>query len=212
MYSLFLKRFLDLIIAATAFIVLSPVFIVITIALYIMNDQQPFFMQLRPGLNERIFTLYKFRTMNNSVGENGQLLPDAQRLTEVGRFLRKTSLDELPQLINVIKGNMSLIGPRPLLPRYLQYYSITEKLRHKVRPGITGWAQVNGRNVSNWNDRLAADVYYYKNLSFKLDARIVYKTIKIVFSAKDIIVDQDSYMDPLDVERAGKLTSSGSEV
>ena len=211
MYSLFLKRWIDLIIATTALIILSPIFIIITIALYIMNDQQPFFKQLRPGLNERIFTLYKFRTMNNSVDGNGQLLPDSLRLTEVGKFLRKTSLDELPQLINVIKGDMSLIGPRPLLPRYLPYYSSAEKLRHKIRPGITGWAQVNGRNVSNWNDRLAADVFYYHNLSFKLDAQIVYKTIESVFFAKDIIVDQDSYMDPLDVERARQFKSSASE-
>ena len=140
--------------------------------------------------------------MNDKIGANGILLPDGQRLTKVGRFLRKTSLDELPQLINVIKGDMSLVGPRPLLPRYLPFYNNSEKLRHKIRPGITGWAQVNGRNASNWNDRLAADVYYYNNLSFKLDSIIVYKTIRNVFSAKDIIVDQDSFMDPLDVERS----------
>jgi undecaprenyl phosphate N,N'-diacetylbacillosamine 1-phosphate transferase len=212
MYSLFLKRCLDLIIATTVFIILSPVFIIITIALYIINKQQPFFKQLRPGLDEKIFTLYKYRTMSNSIGANGQLLPDAQRITVAGKFLRKTSLDELPQLINVIKGDMSLIGPRPLLPRYLPYYSDTERLRHQIRPGITGWAQVNGRNVSNWDDRLAADVYYYNNLSFKLDVVIIYKTIKSVFSAKDIIVDQDSYMDPLDIERSGRSKRGTLEV
>jgi lipopolysaccharide/colanic/teichoic acid biosynthesis glycosyltransferase len=149
--------------------------------------------------------------MNNTVGKNGQLLPDAQRLTEAGRFLRRTSLDELPQLINVIKGDMSLVGPRPLLPRYLPYYSSTEKLRHRIRPGITGWAQVNGRNVSDWKARLEADVYYYHNMSLKLDAIIVWKTITGVFSAKDIIVDQDSYMDPLDIERARERESASSE-
>jgi undecaprenyl phosphate N,N'-diacetylbacillosamine 1-phosphate transferase len=202
MYTLFLKRVLDLLIAAFAFIVLFPVFLAITVVLYIVNDRQPFFIQLRPGLNEKIFALYKFRTMNCSVGESGQLLPDAQRLTSVGKFLRRTSLDEIPQLINVIKGDMSLVGPRPLLPRYLPFYNSVEKLRHRIRPGITGWAQVNGRNVSSWNDRLADDVFYYRNLSFRLDAVIILKTIKGVFSAKDIIVDQDSYMNPLDVERA----------
>lgn len=209
MYSSFFKRLFDFLIALTAFVMLSPVFLTITIVLFVMNNRKPFFAQLRPGLKEKVFMLYKFRTMNDKIGENGNLLPDKQRLTGVGKFLRKTSLDELPQLINVINGDMSLIGPRPLLPRYLPYYNSEEKLRHNIRPGITGWAQVNGRNVSNWDDRLAADIYYYNNLSFKLDFIIIYKTIKNVFSAKDIIIDQDSFMDPLDVERSRMLKHGG---
>lgn len=210
MYNLFLKRVLDIFLATSALFVLSPVFLVITICLYIINDRQPFFIQLRPGMNERIFALYKFKTMNNTVGEHGQLLPDAQRLTKAGKFLRRTSLDELPQLINVVKGDMSLVGPRPLLPRYLPFYKDAEKLRHRVRPGVTGWAQVNGRNMSSWDERLADDIFYYRNLSFKLDAIIILKTIRGVLSAKDIIVDQDSYMNPLDVERAGQHDSAHS--
>ena len=202
MYKSFFKRVLDFVLAFTALLIISPVFLVITIALYVLNGGNPFFTQLRPGLNEKVFMLFKFRTMNDKVDANGLLLPDRMRLTKVGGFVRKTSLDELPQLINVVKGDMSLVGPRPLLPRYLPFYNDAEKLRHKVRPGITGWAQVNGRNSSTWNDRLAADIYYYNNLSFKLDCWIVYRTIKNVFSAKDIIIDQDSYMDPLDVERS----------
>lgn len=209
MYSSFFKRLFDFLIALTAFVMLSPVFLTITIVLFVMNNRKPFFAQLRPGLKEKVFMLYKFRTMNDKIGEDGNLLPDKQRLTGVGKFLRKTSLDELPQLINVINGDMSLIGPRPLLPRYLPYYKSEEKLRHNIRPGITGWAQVNGRNVSNWDDRLAADIYYYNNLSFKLDFIIIYKTIKNVFSAKDIIIDQDSFMDPLDVERSRMLKHGG---
>jgi len=188
-------------IAGLGFIILSPVFLIITISLFLKYRGTPFFSQMRPGLNERIFKLFKFKTMTDGVGADGLLLPDALRLTTVGRFLRKTSLDELPQLINVIIGDMSLIGPRPLLPRYLPYYRAKEKLRHRVRPGITGWAQVNGRNVSTWNDRLAADVYYFENLSFKLDILILVKTIKSVLSARDVVTDPDSIMDPLDIER-----------
>lgn len=202
MYKSFLKRVLDFVLAFIAILIVSPIFLMVAITLYVLNDGKPFFTQLRPGLNEKVFLLFKFRTMNDKVGTNGILLPDNQRLTRAGSLLRKTSLDELPQLINVIKGDMSLVGPRPLLPRYLPFYNDAEKLRHKIRPGITGWAQVNGRNASTWNERLAADIYYYKNLSFKLDCLIVYRTIKNVFSAKDIIIDQDSYMDPLDVERS----------
>jgi undecaprenyl phosphate N,N'-diacetylbacillosamine 1-phosphate transferase len=205
MYRSYLKRLLDFLISITAFIVLLPVFIIITVVLFFLNNGKPFFTQLRPGMNEKIFKLYKFKTMNDKADSNGNLLPDAQRLTRVGIFIRRSSLDEIPQLINVIKGDMSLIGPRPLLPRYLPYYKSSEKLRHQIRPGITGWAQVNGRNVSNWNDRLEADTYYYHNLSFKLDAIIFYETIKSVISAKDTIADPDSFMDPLDIERAAKM-------
>lgn len=201
MYRSFLKRILDLVFASAVFILLFPFFLIITVGLFIFNRGKPFFKQLRPGKNERIFPLYKFKTMNDEVDEHKNLLPDSKRLTFIGKILRRTSLDELPQLINVIRGDMSLIGPRPLLPRYLPFYNPRERLRHQIRPGITGWAQVNGRNMSSWNARLEADVYYYSNLSFKLDVLIVYKTIRSVFTAKDLVIDQDSLMDPLDIER-----------
>lgn len=166
---------------------------------------RPFFFQLRPGKNERIFRLYKFKTMNDKCDARGELLPDKERLIPIGRLLRKTSLDELPQLINVLKGDMSLIGPRPLLPRYLPYYTEVEKMRHSVRPGITGWAQVNGRNVLGWKERLEADVFYTQNLSFKLDIIILTQTIKNILFAKDILTDPDSFMKPLDLERAATV-------
>ena len=201
MYKNRIKRCLDFGIALIVLMFATPFFIIITCLLIIMNNGRPLFTQLRPGLNEQIFRLYKFKTMNDKVDKTGKLLSDAKRLTPVGRFLRKTSLDELPQLINVLKGDMSLIGPRPLLIEYLSYYNSEEKLRHEIRPGITGWAQVNGRNASNWNDRLAADIYYYRNLSFKLDVTIIYETIKSVLSGKDIIIDPNSSMDPLNIER-----------
>ena len=211
MYKRIIKRLLDLTFALSLFILLTPAFILITILLLIVNSGKPFFAQQRPGINEKLFRLYKFKTMNDKVDESGNLLSDGQRLTNVGKIIRKTSLDELPQLINVINGDMSLIGPRPLLIKYLPYYSASEKIRHQVRPGITGWAQVNGRNVSSWNDRLMADVFYCNNVSFKLDAIIFYETIKSVLSAKDIIVDPDSVRDSLDVERANKPSQNISE-
>lgn len=201
MYRLYFKRLFDIIIAGTAFIILSPVFSFLAALLAFRYKGTPFFIQMRPGLNERIFTLFKFKTMSDETDQNGKLLPDSIRLTPVGKFLRKTSLDELPQLINVIRGDMSLIGPRPLLPRYLPHYHSTERVRHQIRPGITGWAQVNGRNVSTWDDRLAADIYYFENLSFKLDMLIILKTLKSVISARDLVIDPDSLMAPLDVHR-----------
>ena len=201
MYKKRIKRCLDFGIALIVLMLAAPLLVIILCLLIAMNNGRPFFTQLRPGLNEHIFRLYKFKTMNDKVDKTGKLLSDAKRLTPVGKFLRKTSIDELPQLINVLKGDMSLIGPRPLLIEYLSYYKSEEKVRHEIRPGITGWAQVNGRNASNWNDRLAADIYYYRNLSFKLDATIIYETIKSVLSGKDIIIDPNSSMDPLNIER-----------
>lgn len=201
MYRLYLKRILDLLFAGAALIAFAPVFLIISIMLALLYRGNPFFIQKRPGLNEAIFSLIKFKTMTDERDGQGLLLPDSLRLTPIGRFLRKTSLDELPQLINVVTGDMSLIGPRPLLPRYLPYYSPKEKLRHRIRPGITGWAQVNGRNMSTWDDRLAADVYYFEHLSFKLDVKILCDTITGVISARDVITDPDSLMDPLDIER-----------
>ena len=146
MYKLFLKSIVDFLVALLGLLILSPIFIIVTIGLFFANQGQPFFFQLRPGKNERIFKIIKFKTMNDKKDENGNLLPDAVRLTKIGAFVRKTSLDEIPQLLNVLKGDMSLIGPRPLLPEYLPLYNETQRRRHEVKPGITGWAQINGRN------------------------------------------------------------------
>ena len=169
---------------------------VVTVGLWFANGGKPFFYQLRPGKGERIFKIIKFKTMNDRRDANGQLLPDAERLTKIGTFVRKTSLDEIPQLLNVLKGDMSLIGPRPLLVKYLPYYSKREQLRHTVRPGITGLAQVNGRNKLNWDDRLELDAQYVENLSFLLDIKILFRTIINVLLRKDIAVgyiDLDDY-------------------
>ena len=183
MYRHFFKRVIDLLVSTMAFIVLLPVFLVLTILLFFANQGKPFFFQLRPGKNERIFRVIKFKTMNDRKDKQGNLLPDEQRLTAFGKFVRRTSLDELPQLLNVIIGDMSLIGPRPLLVDYLPLYNEKQKKRHLVRPGITGWAQVNGRNAISWNQKFEYDVWYVNNISFKLDLQIVMKTlVKIVKS------------------------------
>ena len=186
MYQIFGKRFLDLIVAIMAFILLSPLFFLVLILLFIANKGSPFFFQQRPGKNEKIFNIIKFKTMNDAKDDQGNLLPDAQRLTRIGGFVRKTSLDEMPQLLNVIKGDMSLIGPRPLLVSYLDLYDEVEKKRHNVRPGITGWAQVNGRNAIDWETKFKLDVYYVDNFSFGLDIKIALKTIQNVLLSKDI--------------------------
>lgn len=188
MYQIFGKRFLDLIVAIMAFILLSPLFFIVLILLFIANKGSPFFFQQRPGKNEKIFNIIKFKTMNDAKDDQGNLLPDAQRLTRIGGFVRKTSLDEMPQLLNVIKGDMSLIGPRPLLVSYLDLYDEFEKKRHNVRPGITGWAQVNGRNAIDWETKFKLDVYYVENLSLWLDIKIALKTIKNVLISKDISI------------------------
>ena len=196
MYRNIIKPVLDFLTALIAFIVLSPIFVVVMVGLWFANDGKPFFYQLRPGKGERIFRIIKFKTMNDRCDANGQLLPDAERLTKIGAFVRKTSLDEIPQLLNVLKGDMSIIGPRPLLVKYLPYYSKREQLRHTVRPGITGLAQVNGRNKLNWDDRLELDAQYVENLSFLLDIKILFRTIINVLLRKDIAVgyiDLDDY-------------------
>ncbi|WP_288982546.1 sugar transferase [uncultured Flavobacterium sp.] len=186
MYKNYIKRFIDFIMALIALIFLSPIFIIITIGLLFANQGRPFFLQQRPGKNERIFTIVKFKTMNDMKDEMGNLLSDAERLTKIGTFVRKTSLDEIPQLLNVIKGDMSLIGPRPLLTSYLPLYNEFQKRRHEVRPGITGWAQINGRNAISWKDKFELDVFYVENVSFLLDLKIILTTVMNVIQSKDI--------------------------
>lgn len=180
------KRAIDLTFALGGFIVLSPVFVVVTVLLWFNNNGRPFFVQQRPGRHAIPFKLIKFKTMNNRVDAKGNLLPDAERLTSFGRFIRKTSLDEIPQLLNVIKGDMSLIGPRPLLMDYLSLYSAEQSRRHEVRPGITGWAQVNGRNAISWQQKFQYDVWYVDHVSFLLDLRIIFITLLKVFKAEGI--------------------------
>lgn len=186
MYKHFFKKILDFFIAFTALLVLSPLLIPITVLLALANNGKPFFFQKRPGKNGHIFNIIKFKTMTDEKDENGDLLPDEKRLTAVGKFVRKTSIDEIPQLINVLKGDMSLIGPRPLLPQYLPLYSERQRKRHDVKPGITGWAQVNGRNAISWTKKFEYDVWYVENLSFGLDVKIIIKTIKKVVISEGI--------------------------
>lgn len=186
LYSNIIKPLLDSIIALIALLILSPVFIFLIAFLYLANDGKPFFLQPRPGKNGRVFRVIKFKTMNDKRGSDGQLLPDDVRLTPVGKFVRKTSLDEIPQLLNVLKGDMSLVGPRPLLVEYLPLYDETQRKRHDVRPGITGWAQVNGRNAISWNEKFAYDVWYVDNISFPLDVKILWMTLLKVVQSEGI--------------------------
>jgi lipopolysaccharide/colanic/teichoic acid biosynthesis glycosyltransferase len=195
MYKNLFKPLLDIISAALGLILLSPLFIVATIALIIANQGNPFFLQKRPGKNGKIFTIIKFKTMNDKKDAQGKLLSDEIRLTKIGKFVRKTSLDEIPQLLNVVKGDMSIIGPRPLLPDYLQLYSPFQNRRHEVKPGITGWAQVNGRNAISWDQKFELDVWYVENISFVLDFKIVYLTILKVFRAEGISSENSVTMD-----------------
>ncbi|MBP2832010.1 sugar transferase [Aquimarina sp. U1-2] len=203
MYKHFIKKWLDVTIALMLFILCSPIVIVLMVLLAVVNKGSPFFFQERPGKHEKIFSIIKFKTMNDKVDEQGRLLPDELRITQIGKLVRKSSLDELPQLINVIKGDMSFIGPRPLLIRYLPFYQGEEKLRHTIAPGITGLAQVSGRNLLNWDDRLSADVVYVKNVSFSLDFTIFLKTIKNVLIGKDIATVSNSILEDFDEYRKG---------
>ncbi len=189
MYKSFLKRILDFILSFIGLLLLSPIFILVFLGLCIANRGKPFFLQKRPGKNGKIFKVIKFKTMNDNKDAQGILLQDADRLTVYGTLVRKTSLDEIPQLLNVIKGDMSLIGPRPLLPDYLPLYNEIQKRRHEVKPGITGWAQVNGRNSINWERKFDYDVWYVDNLSFLLDVKIFFLTIKKVFMPEGINAD-----------------------
>ena len=185
-YNHYIKSLFDFIAAFFSLLVLSPILIVTIIALAIANNGKPFFFQKRPGKNGRIFSIIKFKTMNDYKDEQGNLLSDAKRLTAVGKFVRKTSLDEIPQLLNVLKGDMSLIGPRPLLPEYLTLYNYSQGRRHEVKPGITGWAQVNGRNAISWEDKFNYDVWYVDNMSLLLDLKIIFLTVRKVLIREGI--------------------------
>ena len=204
MYRNYIKRILDISLSGIALLCLSPIIIILWIWLSSANKGAgAFFFQERPGKNEKIFKIYKFKSMTDKRDENGELLPDNIRLTKVGKFIRKTSIDELPQLWNVFNGDMSFIGPRPLLIRYLPYYTPTERIRHSVRPGITGLAQISGRNALNWDDRLRLDVEYAKNISFKIDLKILLSTLLKVLKHDGVVVEKkENY---LDIERINKI-------
>lgn len=186
MYRKYIKRMLDFILSLIAIIILSPFILVIAILVRIKLGKPIIFKQERPGKNEEIFTLYKFRTMTDEKDKEGNLLPDEVRLTKFGKFLRSTSLDELPELINILKGDMSIVGPRPLLVEYLALYNEEQKKRHKVRPGLTGLAQVNGRNSITWEEKFKDDIYYIEHISLISDIKIVFKTIKNVIKREGI--------------------------
>jgi len=185
-YRRFFKRLLDILLALAVIILLSPIFIIVAILVRINLGSPILFKQQRPGMNEQIFMLYKFRTMTNKRDANGELLPNRARLTKFGRFLRSTSLDELPELINILKGEMSFIGPRPLVIEYLPYYTDDERARHSVKPGLSGLAQINGRNIASWEQRFRYDIEYVNNITFLGDLKIVVKTILKVIKREDI--------------------------
>ncbi|HEY8659596.1 MAG TPA: sugar transferase [Hanamia sp.] len=195
MYKYFFKFFFDFLLALSGLIILSPFFILIFLALFFANNGKPFFLQKRPGKKGKIFKVIKFKTMNDKKDAQGNLLPDADRLTGIGKLVRKTSLDEIPQLLNVIKGDMSLVGPRPLLVEYLPLYNEKQKRRHEVKPGITGWAQVNGRNAISWEQKFELDVWYVDHLSFPLDVKIIWLTFKKVFKSEGINSDSAATME-----------------
>ena len=210
MYAKYIKRILDLILSLMALIVLMPLMIIIGILVRINLGSPIIFKQKRPGKNEKVFTLYKFRTMTDKRNIDGNLLPDEYRLTKFGKFLRSTSLDELPELINIIKGDMAIVGPRPLLVEYLPYYTEEEKHRHDVRPGLTGLAQVNGRNLLEWDERLKKDLEYINSISVKNDLFIIFRTIINVIKRKDIAVGREHNMLSLNKEREYKYGNKKS--
>ncbi len=195
MYAKYFKRIFDVVLSLTALVLLSPVLLVLIVLGAINMKGNPFFTQLRPGKNEKIFRLVKFRTMTNQKDKDGNLLPDDKRLTKYGKLLRSTSLDELPEVINILKGDMSIVGPRPLLVQYLTRYNEEQKHRHDVRPGLTGWAQVNGRNVVTWEDKFEMDVWYTRNISFKTDVKIILATVKCVLKRSGISSETSSTME-----------------
>lgn len=196
MYKSFFKRLLDFAAAALGILLLSPVLIIVTIGLFVANRGKPFFVQKRPGLHGKIFSILKFKTMTDQKDSTGNLLSDRERLTAIGAFVRKTSLDEIPQLFNVLTGDMSLIGPRPLLPQYIPLYNAFQQRRHAVRPGITGWAQVNGRNAISWTQKFEYDVWYTQNVSLLLDIKILVMTLKKVVVREGISQEGAATIEP----------------
>lgn len=198
MYKLYVKFLFDFLIAFVALVVVSPVFLIITVLLFFANQGKPFFIQPRPGKNCKVFNIIKFKTMNDKKDAQQKLLHDSERLTAIGKFVRKTSLDEIPQLINVIRGDMSLVGPRPLLTQYVHLYNEFQNRRHEVKPGITGWAQVNGRNAISWDEKFAYDVWYVDHYSFKVDMIIMYKTILKVIKKEGINAADAATIEPFD--------------
>lgn len=205
MYRKFFKRFFDIVLSVCALVVLSPVLVVVAILVRTKLGSPVIFCQERPGKDEKIFKMYKFRSMTDQRDENGELLPDEVRLTKFGKILRSTSLDELPELWNILKGDMSIVGPRPLLVKYLPYYTEEERHRHDVRPGLTGLAQISGRNFLLWEERFALDVAYSRELSFSKDVGILVQTVKKVLRHEDIAVSVNQVMQDLDVERKEML-------
>ena len=201
MYKKYFKRLLDVIISLFALMLFSPILLILAILIRINLGSPIIFKQKRPGRNGKIFEIYKFRTMNSNKDADGNLLPDNERLTNFGRFIRSTSLDELPELINIIKGEMSLVGPRPLLVEYLTLYSDEQKHRHDVVPGLTGWAQVNGRNTITWDEKFRYDLEYVKNMSFSFDVKIIFYTIKIVLTRSGINQSEVNTMDKFKGEK-----------
>ena len=195
MYASFFKRFLDFFLSLLAIVCLSPLLLLLTVLGYFKMKGNPFFTQERPGLHEKIFKLVKFRTMTNETDKDGNLLPDEQRLNSYGKFLRSTSLDELPELYNIVKGDMSIIGPRPLLVRYLPRYNEEQRHRHDVRPGLTGYAQAHGRNAVTWEDKFKMDVWYTRNVSFKTDWDIFWDTVRIVLKREGISSETSATME-----------------
>jgi lipopolysaccharide/colanic/teichoic acid biosynthesis glycosyltransferase len=196
MYAPIIKPFFDFFVALFGLVLLSPLFLIVTILLFIANSGKPFFTQQRPGKHGRIFRIIKFKTMNDFKDKDGKLLPDSERLTGIGKFVRKTSLDEIPQLLNVIMGDMSLIGPRPLLTHYLHLYTDFQNRRHEVKPGITGWAQVNGRNSISWDKKFELDVWYVDHISFIVDIKILYNTILKVLKSDGINAADSATIEP----------------
>ena len=203
-YERVFKRFFDFLFSFFAIVILSPVLAIIALLVRIKLGSPVFFSQERPGKNEKVFKLYKFRTMTNKTDENGNLLPDAERLTKFGKILRSTSLDELPELVNILKGDMAIVGPRPLLVKYLPYYRIEERERHAIRPGLTGLAQINGRNNLMWDERIALDVKYAQNITIIGDLKIIFKTIIKVLKRSDVA---EKRIIPLDQARKEEVSS-----
>lgn len=202
MYQKYIKRLLDIILSLLAIIIILPIFLIIGIFVLIFIGRPALFRQKRPGKNEKIFTMYKFRTMTNKKDKDGNLLPDELRLTKLGKILRKTSLDEIPEFINILKGDMSFVGPRPLLVEYLPYYTEEEHHRHDVRPGLTGLAQVSGRNLLNWDDRFKKDIEYINNITLKNDLIIILKTFIKVIKRENVVIGKNELMQNLDIERS----------